>query len=479
MHPLHCSALRRLSILALALLVATIGQAQVPSGARTGHSTDSRWLQERPRHPLPTDPLRAKALPKEAKSLASQSYVVDTAIVANNSYECYYPYVMRCLFAFDAQGKRVSELYQYREWDSPNQQFVWPNDFRCTSTYDAQGNRLSYLEQWWSEGQWQNSDRLTSTYDGQGNEVSRLEEWWANGQWVNFALYTYTYDAGGNMLSQLGTSWSSYRSAWVNDARYTYDYDGSGNQLSRLTEYYAADHWANATLESYSYDAQGNVLCDSSWWWADGQWVKGPSHAYTYDAYGNPATTYGPYDQPTNHTYTYDVGGRMKVDSTNHARATFSYDAHGNVTIWSLDIYFNTHPGGWGGFPQEANLAFIDGGGYAHSYWGVTDTLHYRMITTAVISEGETAPQQYSLSQNYPNPFNPKTGFRFQVPGVSDVKLTVYDLLGREVAVLVNERKIPGSYEVTFDGSGLASGVYIYRMTAGSFTESKKMVLVK
>jgi len=88
-------------------------------------------------------------------------------------------------------------------------------------------------------------------------------------------------------------------------------------------------------------------------------------------------------------------------------------------------------------------------------------------------------PRSFSLAQNYPNPFNPTTGVRFQVPGVSDVKLVVYDLLGREVAVLVNEKKAPGTYKVSFDASGLASGVYIYRLTAGSFTQAKQMLVVK
>ena len=68
--------------------------------------------------------------------------------------------------------------------------------------------------------------------------------------------------------------------------------------------------------------------------------------------------------------------------------------------------------------------------------------------------------------QNYPNPFNPTTGVRYQVSEVSYVRLAVYDLLGREVAVLVNERKAPGKYELRFDGSSLASGVYVYRLTA-------------
>ncbi len=88
-------------------------------------------------------------------------------------------------------------------------------------------------------------------------------------------------------------------------------------------------------------------------------------------------------------------------------------------------------------------------------------------------------PSGYALEQNYPNPFNPKTGVRFQVSGVSDVKITVFDLLGRAVAVLINERKQAGSYEVTFDGSGLASGVYICRMTAGNFSQSRKMIMMK
>jgi carboxypeptidase T len=99
-------------------------------------------------------------------------------------------------------------------------------------------------------------------------------------------------------------------------------------------------------------------------------------------------------------------------------------------------------------------------------------------VKTGVINE-QPLPTVCALEQNYPNPFNPTTGVRFRVPGVSDVRITVFDLLGREVVVLVNERKAPGSYEVTFDASALASGVYLYRMTAGNFAQTRKMVVVK
>jgi hypothetical protein len=105
---------------------------------------------------------------------------------------------------------------------------------------------------------------------------------------------------------------------------------------------------------------------------------------------------------------------------------------------------------------------------------------------TAIASTELDVPEKYSLEQNYPNPFNPKTtiqytvgGVRGQGIGVSGVSLVVYDVLGREVAVLVNERKAPGTYEVRFDASSLSSGVYFYRLTAGDFVQTRKMVLAK
>ena len=116
---------------------------------------------------------------------------------------------------------------------------------------------------------------------------------------------------------------------------------------------------------------------------------------------------------------------------------------------------------------------------------------YFQMANSTEVTAAPMAvalPAAFNLLQNYPNPFNPKTRVRFsvstggregQVQSVSEVKLVVYDILGREVAVLVNERKSAGTYEVSFDGKGLASGVYIYRLTAGSFVQSKKMQLVR
>ncbi|MDE3057243.1 MAG: phosphodiester glycosidase family protein [Bacteroidota bacterium] len=95
------------------------------------------------------------------------------------------------------------------------------------------------------------------------------------------------------------------------------------------------------------------------------------------------------------------------------------------------------------------------------------------------VREINSLPSSFTLFQNYPNPFNPATHLRFTIADVRFVTLKVYDVLGREVATLVNEQKSPGTYEVQFDGSRLSSGVYFYRLTAGNFVDTKKFVLMK
>lgn len=91
----------------------------------------------------------------------------------------------------------------------------------------------------------------------------------------------------------------------------------------------------------------------------------------------------------------------------------------------------------------------------------------------------EPVPLNFVLSQNYPNPFNPSTNIRFRIPSSVFVTLKVYDILGREVATLVNEQLTPGGHETTFDGAGLASGVYFYQLHAGESSQAKRLLLLK
>jgi hypothetical protein len=100
-------------------------------------------------------------------------------------------------------------------------------------------------------------------------------------------------------------------------------------------------------------------------------------------------------------------------------------------------------------------------------------------VTTLVSVEKEAIPAKYSLSQNYPNPFNPSTTFKYGLKEESDVVLEIYNLLGERVLTLVKARQAAGNYELSVDMNNLSSGIYIYRIRAGKFVRSMKMILLK
>ncbi len=127
----------------------------------------------------------------------------------------------------------------------------------------------------------------------------------------------------------------------------------------------------------------------------------------------------------------------------------------------SEDIYINLHTGDYIGGEIRGQVSY----GFD--------------VLTSVVNKPLNFPEKFDLEQNYPNPFNPSTIIRYQLPNAGHVTLKVYDILGREVATLVDGVKEVGSYSVTFDGEKLASGVYISRLTAGNYTKTMKMVLMK
>ena len=103
----------------------------------------------------------------------------------------------------------------------------------------------------------------------------------------------------------------------------------------------------------------------------------------------------------------------------------------------------------------------------------------YQQTTVTDVEDEETIPTVFKLEQNYPNPFNPSTKIKFAVPEKSNVLIKIYDILGSEVATLVNEEMDAGLYENDFNAAGLSSGVYLFRMEAGKFINTKKMILLR
>lgn len=154
------------------------------------------------------------------------------------------------------------------------------------------------------------------------------------------------------------------------------------------------------------------------------------------------------------------------------------------------------------GFSQEINRSVIANGGVTstNANFSVSATIGQPIIgisgnnanqiqagfwsgigemVTGIESETEQIPGEFDLYQNYPNPFNPVTTIRFALPEKAAVALKVFDLLGRQVTTLVDEEMPAGVHKVIFDASALPTGVYFYRIRAGSFTEIKKLTLLK
>lgn len=135
--------------------------------------------------------------------------------------------------------------------------------------------------------------------------------------------------------------------------------------------------------------------------------------------------------------------------------------------------------------PGVTNLTHFDFTGAGMVVFGYAVSSNgdvIRLFDTLQILTGfnnNNIPVSYSLEQNYPNPFNPVTTIEFSIPAKEFVKLSVFNALGQEVAVLVNEVRTAGTHEISWDAGGVNSGVYFYRLTSGEFTETKKMILLK
>ncbi|PJA96551.1 MAG: hypothetical protein CO129_05955 [Ignavibacteriales bacterium CG_4_9_14_3_um_filter_34_10] len=162
---------------------------------------------------------------------------------------------------------------------------------------------------------------------------------------------------------------------------------------------------------------------------------------------------------------TRGIGGATAVQEV--ASAAHNVTANGNKTV-----FFTFDPLG------------VDTQNPAYIWWGdSTVSIQYQAVewfgANATAVENEQVPTRFDLAQNYPNPFNPSTKIVYAVPSKSNVTLKVYNLLGQEVATLVNTVKNVGRYELNFNATNLPSGVYFYSLTAGNFTSTKKMMLLK
>ncbi len=166
-------------------------------------------------------------------------------------------------------------------------------------------------------------------------------------------------------------------------------------------------------------------------------------------------------------------------------RIMYRYSNLTTPGTFSSPVSISEHPPGWsarGYIPAMIELyPTSDVGVLWVGLDGANNKVYWDRYSAVVgvNPKGEIVPQNYSLAQNYPNPFNPNTKISFEIPKDEFVTIKVYDLLGKEVSVLISKDMKKGIYEIDFNGIRLSSGLYFYKMTAGDFTDVKKMILIK
>jgi hypothetical protein len=177
------------------------------------------------------------------------------------------------------------------------------------------------------------------------------------------------------------------------------------------------------------------------------------------------------------------VTGASWGTNENFDYATVVFNKNGNLMdAYRYSMAFNTDDRAKD-IKSKGNSLFVTGFSELLSYSpggnnSAISTLSYQQTDT----ENETelnAPSKFGLQQNYPNPFNPSTTIKFEIHERTAVKLAIYDIMGKEVDVLISQELDGGSYNITYTNKDLASGVYFYKLTAGEFSDVKKMTLVK
>ena len=419
-------------------------------------------------------------------------------------------------YSYDINGKLL--IYSDEDWDGNN----WHPLYRINYTYDERGNEILHLGEAWTGLNWIESSRTKYSYDSNNNLTMDQYEVFNNNsnKWEQIALHEYEYDSENNLIHRSdtswkdgvinymgdftfkyddngnkiedvgiffnGTSWSGYRETlawdnngsittlqseqwdgnnWVLNYKDTFINDENGKRILQFQEDWDGTKWINSTKDSLAYDNSGNLLIRVYYIWQDQDWLKNSRYIFEYNSSGNETL-------------------RLKEqwdgeNWINNYRYITKYDENGNVVLlqsekWDGELFIF----------RNDYLGFRDGSNNLHSFYAAKLEIYYSTLTN--IKTENSLPEKIILYQNYPNPYNPTTTIKYSIPasqnpskGGTLVQLRIYDILGRDIAVLVNKEQKPGYYEVKWEASDQPSGIYFYRLTAGMYVETKKMVLLR
>jgi hypothetical protein len=367
---------------------------------------------------------------------------------------------MRAFYSYDQNNNRIEFYDQMLNGNN------WENYRRHIYDYDFQDNIVTQVNQIWDEVKWNDISKIVMDYF-RNNLIDERRFIWENQRWANEKHWSFKFNLNNNVLEELGQYWEGIN--WVNEYKWNFSYYTSQNLKDRTYNYWKNSEWNIGTKSTYSYDENDNQI-ESLWQVWDGmKWKNSELNISNYDESFNKIQQVQYYwrDNQWRHFqrwfYAYDINNnnlyelaQLFIDSTwrdDHA-ILYAYDKNNNLIERIHQFWSNGQLGN----------------GLKYQFQYITeneDTLNGNL------------PLEFVLYQNFPNPFNSSTTISYKIPKQSFVSIQIYNSLGEYVASLENEDKSPGIYEVNFSAKNLPSGIYLFRLNAGKFTATKKMILLK
>lgn len=405
----------------------------------------------------------------------------------------------RTEYTYSPEGFLESQTYA--TWNAVE----WLPTIRFLATNNSSGNRILVLRQQWGGSDWLNVYQEENTYNSDQLVEERTASLWQNENWEFFEQHHFSY-IQEFMISDTTRRWNASVNLWENHALSVTDYTLiDGNRIYSIR--FNADssgNWQPFSLANYEYDPLDGSTTILNQVWENGDWENRRRQVNRYDAQGNWLSAL--VQNWTNQAWVnnslnesiYDASGFPIEQSlklwengqwVNSSRMLFTY----NPESFLVETIRQQGQDSSGWVNDFRSLYQRDGAGHqtellqqdweAGQWKNVTKcNTSYQSLTA--INDDAPGIRAYTLTQNYPNPFNPGTVIRYSVPANSSVRLTVYDITGRRVRTLIAENKAAGKYAVEWDGTNdagrlVSSGLYFYRLSAGDFVKTRKMMLLR
>ncbi|MCZ7609488.1 MAG: T9SS type A sorting domain-containing protein [Ignavibacterium sp.] len=396
--------------------------------------------------------------------------------------------VSRYNYYYDSSN--TNYLTTIEAWDN-NQ---WVNETQYWPFVDENGKIIEEIYKAWVDSDWVNSERYLYEYDVNENVTVETSQAWNTTEWINSNRTVYTY-LNDNLTAKLYQQWNI--SDWSDVERFQYNYVNN-NLTEELFQQYIMG-WNNVSLIQNSYNAENKIIETLNKRWDNGNWFLEQRQTHQYSNGELTVTTLyeGWIDTVwmniSLHTQTFNSNNLLiefigqywhSINGwINQQRWVRTYTPDNKFLEWVTQFWQTTQ---WENFSRL--ISYYDTNGnetvfawemWENSAWQNHIQILYNYTVVSDIEENLGNELNYLLSQNYPNPFNPTTKINWQSPVSAHQSLRVYDVLGNEVAILVDEYKPAGKYEIDFNAVGLSSGIYLIRLETNNYVNTKKMILIK